>query len=47
MNKTKFISAPKNKILSREKKRQIEKIVKKTASDYGETLKLLGKNEND
>lgn len=30
-------------ILTEYKKREIEKVVKKTISEYGETLKLLGK----
>ncbi|MEK7087273.1 MAG: helix-turn-helix domain-containing protein [Patescibacteria group bacterium] len=30
-------------VLSEEKKREIEKAVKKTVKEYGETLKLLGK----
>jgi len=30
-------------VLSEEKKRNIEKAVKKTVKEYGETLKLLGK----
>ena len=30
-------------VLSEEKKREIEKSVKKTIKEYGETLKLLGK----
>lgn len=32
------------KKLSRKKKKEIEKAVKKTVKEYGETLKLLGKN---
>lgn len=32
-----------DEILTEDKKREIEKAVKKTISEYGETLKLLGK----
>ncbi len=37
------LKIPKENILSEKQKRDIEKSVRKTIKEYGETLKLLGK----
>lgn len=39
----KYVDEIIGKKLSKEEKKEIEKAVKKTVSDYGEVLKLLGK----